>query len=149
MKTDDLPSSYKAPKKLMLGTNTLENVNLLLSFNGFVPILIGDGKKPRVWINIPANREGSEWYPLVKDNFSTNDKVIILESENSIEITTPDGIVLECYKLDDGTVDVKRLNLKPFGLNVVADENRLTVMNQTFTSSGFKNVGTMIGIGNA
>lgn len=149
MKADSLPSSYKAPKKLMLGTNTLENVNLLLSFNGFAPILIGDGEKPRVWINIPTNREGNEWYPLVKDNFSTNEKVIILESENSVKITTPDGVVLECYKLANGTIDVKRLNLKPFGLNVVADENQLTVMNQTFTSSGFKNVGTMIGIGNA
>lgn len=149
MKADSLPSSYKAPKKLMLGTNTLENVNLLLSFNGFAPVLIGDGKKPRVWINIPTNREGNEWYPLVKDNFSTNEKVIILESKNSVQITTPDGVVLECYKLADGTIDVKRLNLKPFGLNVVADENQLTVMSQTFTSSGFKNVGTMIGIGNA
>ncbi|MCE9788562.1 hypothetical protein [Shewanella chilikensis] len=149
MKVDELPSGYKAPQKIVLGTNTLENVNLLLSFNGFVPILIGDGKKPRVWINIPTNREGSEWYPLVKDNFSTNDKVVVLESKKSIKITTPDGIILECYKLDDGIIDVKLLNLKPFGLNVVADDKRLMVMNQTFTSSIFKNVGTMIGIGNA
>ncbi|GHB00517.1 hypothetical protein ACFFLG_02330 [Shewanella indica] len=149
MKVDELPSGYKAPQKIVLGTNTLENVNLLLSFNGFVPILIGDGKKPRVWINIPTNREGSEWYPLVKDNFSTNDKVVVLESKKSIKITTPDGIILECYKLDDGIIDVKLLNLKPFGLNVVADDKRLMVMNQTFTSSIFKNIGTMIGIGNA
>ncbi|CAD6366695.1 hypothetical protein SHEWT2_01176 [Shewanella hafniensis] len=149
MKTDSLPSSYKAPKKLMLGTNTLENVNLLISFNGFAPILIGDGDKPRVWINIPTNREGSDWYPLVKDNFSTNEKVIILESDNSVKITTPDGVVLECSKMSDGTIDVKQMNLKPFGLNVVADKNQLTVMNQTFRGSGFKNVGTVIGVGNA
>lgn len=149
MKTDDLPSSYKAPKNLILGSNSLENVNIILSFNGFIPILIGDGKRPRVWINIPTNREGSEWYPLVKDNFSTNMNVIILESKNAIKITTPDGVVLECCKLDDGTIDVKRMNLKPFGLNVIANENQLTVMNQTFTNSGFKNLETMIGIGNS
>ena|SRR5690606_10543416 len=149
MRADSLPSSYKAPKKLTIGTNMLESVNLLISFNSFTPILIGDGDKPRVWINIPTNREGSDWYPLVKDNFSTNEKVIVLESNNSVKITTPDGVVLECYKMPDGSVDVKQLNLKPFGLNVVADKDQLTIMNQTFKRSGFKNVGTMIGIGNA
>lgn len=149
MKYDSLPTSYTPPPKLTIGTNTLENVKVLLSFNGFVPVLIGDGKQPRVWINIPTNKEGTEWYPLVKDNFSTNEKVTVLVSTNSVKINTPDGIVLECYKLSDGTLDVKRLNLKPFGLNVIADEIQLTVMNQMFMSSEFKNMDIMIGIGKA
>lgn len=149
MKADDLPTSYKAPKKLLIGTNILENVNILLSFNGFIPVLIGDGKKPRVWINIPTNKDGTKWYPLVKDNFSTNEKVVVIESESSVEVTTPDGVVIECSKLSDGTIDVKRINLKPFGINVVSDQRQLAVMNQIFTGSGFKNIGTMIGIGNA
>ncbi|MEQ3694238.1 MAG: hypothetical protein ABNH16_04880 [Thalassolituus sp.] len=149
MKADDLPTNYRAPKKLTIGTNTLESVNILLSFNGFVPLLIGDGKKPRVWINIPTNKDGTEWYPLVKDNFSTNENVIVIESESSVKVNTPDGIVIECSKLSDGTINVERLNLKPFGLNVVSDQKQLTVMNQVLTGNGFKNVGTMIGIGNA
>lgn len=149
MKSDSLPTSYKAPKKLTIGTNTLENVNLILSFKGYVPILIGDGDKPRIWINIPINREGTEWYPLVKDNFSTNDKVIVIEHENSVKITTPDGVVVDCLKTSDGSIDVKTLNLKPFGLDVVSDAKQLRMMNQVLSGNGFKNVGTMIGVGNA
>ena len=147
MKQDSLPSNYKSPKKMKIGTNTLKNVNIILSFKGFVPILIGDGKKPRIWLNIPANKEGTEWYPLIKDNFSTNSNVIVIETKNSIKVTTPDGIVVECIKMADGTIDVSRLNLKPFSLDVEADPTVLKIMNQQFTSSEFKNVGTMIGIG--
>lgn len=149
MKQDSLPSNYKAPLKIEIGTNNLENVNLLLSFNGFVPLLIGDGENPRIWLNIPSNKEGTEWYPLIKDNFSTNPKVIVIEKGNSVKVTTPDGVVIECVKKTDGTIEVKSLNLRPFGLDVEADSKMLKVMNQTFTSSGFKNLGTMIGIGNA
>lgn len=149
MKQDSLPSNYKAPVKIEIGTNNLENVNLLLSFNGFVPLLIGDGENPRIWLNIPSNKEGTEWYPLIKDNFSTNSKVIVIEKGNSVKVTTPDGIVIECVKKNNGTIEVKRLNLRPFGLDVEADSKMLKVMNQTFTSSGFKNLGTMIAVGNA
>lgn len=149
MKQDSLPSNYKAPNVLKIGTNTLENVNVILSYNGFVPILIGDGKKPHIWLNIPANREGTEWYPLIKDNFSTNPRVIVIETENSVKVTTPEGIVFEGIKMSDGIISVTRLNLKPFGLDVESNSELLKVMNQTFRTSGFKNVGTMFGIGNA
>lgn len=149
MKDNALPPSYTPPKKMSIGTNTLENVNVLLSFNGYVPILIGDGEKPHVWINIPMNKEGTEWYPLIKNNFSTNPKVLVITSKKSVKVTTPDGVVLECSKLEDGSIIVSHLNLRPFGLNVISDTNQLKIMNQTFTTSGFKNVGIMFAVGSA
>lgn len=147
MKSSNLPSNYHVPRRLALGTNVLEGVKLIVSFNGYVPILIGDGDNPRVWLNIPANRDGTEWYPLVKDNFPASKKVSILESEGSVQITIPDGVVLKCQKKNNGTIDVSYLNLEPFGLNVIADEERLVVMGNTFTGNVFKNVGAMVSIG--
>ena len=149
MKNDSLPKHYRAPEKVVIGSNTLENVNIIMSFNGFVPLLIGDGDIPHVWLNIPANNEGTEWYPLVKDNFSTNSKVLVKETKTSLKISTPDGVVLECKKKEDGSIVVLLLNLNPFGLKVESDANQLSIMNQTFQKNGFKNVGTMFGIGNA
>lgn len=148
MKNDSLPTSYTPAKKITIGTNELKNVVSLLSFNSYFPILIGDGKKPHVWINIPTNKEGTDWYPLVKDNFSTNPSVIVIDRNNQIKITTPDGIILDCEKLSNGSIRVKKLDLRPFGLNVQADNKKLIIMNQTFTTSTFNNVGTMFAIGN-
>ncbi|MEZ9819300.1 hypothetical protein AB4238_01555 [Shewanella sp. 10N.286.45.A1] len=147
MKYKSLPSNYRPPKKMQIGTNSIENVQKLVSFKGHIPILIGEGKIPHIWINVPVNQEGNEWYPLVKDNFSTNQVVIVIKRENGVKVTTPDGVVIDCEIDTNGDIYVKKLNLRPFGINVFADEASLNVMGTTFTSSGFNNVDTVVGIG--
>ncbi|ENO1896972.1 hypothetical protein [Vibrio vulnificus] len=148
MKVDSLPSNYSAPEKMLIGSNSLNNVQFLIDFNGFTPVLIGDGDTPHIWIYVPMNQQGTEWYPLVKDNFSTNPSVIVIKRDNGVKVTTPDGVVLECEKRSDGTVVVNRLNLKPFGINVTANTESLSIMNTTFSSSGFSNMRAMVGLGN-
>lgn len=148
MKVESLPSNYSAPDMLLIGSNTLHNVQTLIDFNGFTPILIGDGEVPHIWIYVPMNQQGTEWYPLVKDNFSTNPSVIVLKRENGVKVTTPDGVVIDCEKNLNGSIIVQRLNLKPFGINVSADSNSLNIMNTTFTTSVFNNMRAVAGIGN-
>lgn len=147
MKTDNLPNSYKIPKKLIIGTNSLENVTAIISFNTYIPILIGDGDTPKIWLNIPVNKEGTEWYPLIKDNFSTNKNVIVSKNKNIVKVTTPDGVVIECEKKENGEVVVNQLNLKPFGLNIEANLNEFKAMNGSYRGNRFSNLGVMIGIG--
>ena len=149
MKLDSLPTGYKQPDKLIIASNKLNNVKAILEINGFLPILIGDGDKPRVWLYIPANKEGTEWYPLIKDNFSTNPKVLVMESESSVTIATPHGNVLECAKEKDGLINVRKLDLRPFGLDFVAEGESIKFMGGTFTNNTFTNVGVMLGVGNA
>jgi hypothetical protein len=147
MKTDNLPNSYKIPKKLIIGTNSLENVTAIMSFNTYIPILIGDGDTPKIWLNIPVNKEGTEWYPLIKDNFSTNKNVIVSKNKNIVKVTTPDGVVIECEKKENGEIIVNQLNLKPFGLNIEANLNEFKAMNNSYRGNRFSNLGVMIGIG--
>jgi hypothetical protein len=148
MRNDSVPWNYNAPRKVEIGTNTLENVNFIVKFKGFIPVLIGDGERPHVWLNIPTNKEGTEWIPLVKDNFSTNPAVIVVEKDNSVKIATPEGIVLDCAKMEDGTLKVNQLNLNPFGLKLESNAEMLTFMNSTFQRNGFKNLDTMFVVAN-
>ena len=147
MKIDSLPTSYSVPGKLMIGTNRLENVTALVTFNNYVPVLIGEGETPRVWLTIPANSKGTEWYPLVKDNFSTHPDVKVLTSNHNVQISTPDGIVVDAETFEDGSIDVHTLNLRPFGLNIHAEQGKLVIMNSTFSKNRMKNVKVMVGIG--
>ena len=147
MNSNSLPSNYQSPKKMMIGTNSFENIMMLVSFKKHAPILIGEGKIPHIWINIPANKDGSEWYPLVKDNFSTNPTVIVIKRDNGVKVTTPDGVIVDCEIENDGTIQVKKLNLKPFGINIFADEKSMNIMGTSFSSSGFNNIGAVVGIG--
>lgn len=146
MKIDNLPNSYIVPKHLDIGTNKLENVTALIEFYGYIPILIGEGSIPRVWLNIPTNKEGTEWYPLVKDNFSTSKKVTISKNDSNIIITVPEGIILDCHRKDNGEIIVNTLNLKPFGLDIEASKSKLLIMNNTYIGNTFVNLKVMIGI---
>lgn len=63
MKLENLPTQYHPFKEIKLGSNILENVIVILTIKGNVPLLVGNGDTPRVWLYIPANKDGSEWYP--------------------------------------------------------------------------------------
>jgi hypothetical protein len=149
MKLDSLPASYKQPERLVIASNTLNNVNAILEIKGSLPILIGDGAKPRIWLYIPANKKGTEWYPLIKDNFSTDPKVLVMGNKNSVTIATPQGNVLECQKRADGVIEVSKLDLRPFGLDFVAAGNTIKFMGNTFTNTTVTNTTVMFNAGNA
>ena len=40
MKINSLPTNYKAPSSIYIGSNIISNVNTLIDFKGFAPILI-------------------------------------------------------------------------------------------------------------
>lgn len=146
MKLTDLPSQFEPIKEIKLGSNTLENVTAILTVKGFIPLLIGEGEPPRVWLYIPANKEGTEWYPLVKDNFSSNPSVEVKVAKKMISIRTPEGTILAGLRGKDNKFIITKLDLRPFGLNVFADEKGLTVMGSVLSQNVFKNVNVMIGI---
>jgi len=149
MNLDSLPTGYQQPEKLIIASNSLINVQAIIEINGSLPILIGDGKKPRIWLYIPANKEGTEWYPLVKDNFSTNKDVLLMGKSNSVVIATPQGNVLECEKKSSGEIEVTKLDLRPFGIDFLAAGNAISIMGNTFSSNSFVNARVMFGVGSA
>ncbi|HHX8575407.1 TPA: hypothetical protein ACVO35_004177 [Vibrio alginolyticus] len=146
MKINTLPSAYVKPKKISLASNTLRNVTAILEVNGFVPLLLGNGDKPRVWLYIPANREGTEWYPLIKDNFSTNPNVTVKGGKKSITIDTPEGNIITARK-EGGVINVTKLDLRPVGLDLYITGESVRFMGSTFTNNTFTNVEVMFGVG--
>lgn len=147
MKLDNLPPQYVPLRRIRLGSNTLEDVVAVLSVNGFVPLLVGNGEPLRVWLSIPTNREGTEWYPLIKDNFSSHPDVVVEAAKKRVTVRTPQGTVLNVMKNADDAAVFAKLDLRPFGLNVYADEGALHVMGNTLSKNEFRNVKVVIGVG--
>jgi hypothetical protein len=143
----DFPTQYEPYGTLRIGTNILENVKALASVGSNVPLLIGKGSTPRVWLSIPADRSGTSWYPLIKDNFSSHPEVRVEAHRKTIVIRTPQGTVLSAIQGRENALSVQRLDLRPFGLNIYADEGSLHVMGNTLTKNEFRNMSVVIGIG--
>jgi hypothetical protein len=147
MKLDNLPTQYIPFKEIKLGSNILENVTAILTIKDNVPLLVGNGDTPKIWLYIPSNKEGTEWYPLIKDNFSSHPDVKVNVAPKMISIRTPDGTVFAGLKTNEEKFVITKLDLRPFGLNVYADENSFSVMGNTLTKNQFRNIKVVIGVG--
>jgi hypothetical protein len=130
-----------------IGSNVLRNVTALVSVGDTVPFLVGKGSTPRMWLSIPTDRTGSQWYPLVKDNFSTHPDVKIEARPKVISVRTPQGTVLTALVASDNVLSIQKLDLRPFGLNVYADEKGLFVMGNRLSKNEFQNVQVVVGVG--
>jgi|JI102314A2RNA_FD_contig_31_2632154_length_588_multi_2_in_0_out_0_2 hypothetical protein len=143
----EFPAQYEPYQRVRIGSNILENVRALVSIGNKIPLLVGNGATPRVWLSIPADKSGSRWYPLVKDNFSTNPDVKVEVSPKKVIVRTPSGSILSAICGKEGALWVQKLDLRPFGLNIFADENSLQVMGSKLSKNEFRDVSIVIGVG--
>lgn len=147
MKLDTLPVQYNPYKELEIATNRLVGGIALFSINGFIPLLIGKGDTPEVWISIPADSSGEVWQPLVRRNRSLHEKVVVNLSNKSLSVSTPDGIVLKLHEEQPDFVVIDSLDLRPFGINVFSDKKSMHVINQIMSGNVFIGSKIMVDIG--
>lgn len=147
MNSIEFPTQYEPYERVRIGSNVLENVRALVSVGTHIPLLVGNGSTPRVWLSIPADKSGSRWYPLIKDNFSTNPSIKVEAGPRKLVVRAPHGTVLSAISGKEGALWIQRLDLRPFGLNIYADEGSLHVMGNTLTKNEFRNVNVIIGVG--
>jgi hypothetical protein len=147
MNIDHLPPQYRPFKEIDIGTNRLVDGEVLFAINGKVPLLVGYGEIPRIWLSIPADPKGQTWQPLVRDNKSFHPKVKVNVEANSVSVDTPDGVVVRVEKITEELAKVVSINLRPFGINISGNENSLTVMNSNLSGNTFVKVKVMFGIG--
>lgn len=147
MSTFDFPTQYEPYGTLRIGTNVLQNVKALVSVGSNVPLLIGKGPTPRLWLSIPSDTTGRNWYPLIKDNFSSHSDVEVEARSKVLYVRTSKGTVLTAILASEDVLSIQKLDLRPFGLNVYADEGSLHVMGNTLARNEFRNIEVVIGVG--
>jgi hypothetical protein len=147
MKLDSLPVQFKPYKELELASNKLIDGVALFSVNEFIPVLVGKGESPEIWLYIPADPKGESWQPLVKRNRSLHPKVEVKGTGKKVTVTTPDGVVLVVECISEDLALISRLDLRPFGINVFLENNSLNVMGNSMIGNTIKGAKVMIGIG--
>lgn len=147
MKVGYLPPQYKAFEKINFCSNLLINVELLFTINGNIPLLVGAGDFPRVWLSIPADVKGENWQTLIRDNQTLHPEVTVRTENSTTIIETPHCTVLKVVKESAGIAKIHFLDLTPFGINIKGDASSLMVMNNTLSGNTFSNVNTMIEMG--
>ena len=147
MKLDSLPTNYKPYKEIECAGNRLIDGVAIIAVNDYIPLLIGSGETPEVWISIPANKTGDEWQPLVRKNRSLHKAVSVVAESRKVVIDTPDGVVLEVQTSEPSKATITKLDLRPFGINVFLDKGSLNVLSNYLSGNTVVGAKILIGIG--
>jgi hypothetical protein len=141
-----MPPEYEAFEELVVCGNRFIKGKILVSIKNEVPLIVGRGRVPLVWLSIPASNDGKLWRSLVTMNSTKDEKIRISTDElkGVTEVTLQNVNIIQVIKLSEEKAEITNLNLKPFGIAIFGDRNGLYVGTNRLSNNTFNNVHTLI-----
>jgi len=147
MYLDSLPPRFVPFGKIILRTNKLIDTTALFSINGVIPLLIGKGPPPRIWLSLPTSADARQWAPVVKENFSSHPDITVDAFGRRVLIKASEIPMLHVLQNESDDLAFLSLNLRPVGLRVfIGEDNKLHVMGSTLAGNTFKNLRVAIAL---
>lgn len=140
----NLPSTYVPYQKLNFCSNVLEGGGNLIEVSGTIPILVGKGNPPLVWLSAKQEKEIIVVVEASKPKYSS---VTATNVFGGIVVMSKGVVLLSARQITEDEAEVTEIDLRPLGLNIYGDKNGLHVGGMEFTGNHFSGVGTMVGIG--
>lgn len=140
----NLPSNYVPYQKLIFCSNVLEGGGNLIEVSGKIPILIGKGKPPLVWLSVKQKKKFTMAVEASKSNFSG---VTAKNIFGGTVVMFKGVVLLSAREITDEEAEVTEVDLRPLGLNIYGDKSGLHVGSTQFSGNHFIGAGTMVGIG--
>jgi len=146
--TEKLPADYAPYKELEFCSNHFVNTPIALEIGGNVPLLIGSGTAPRVWLSAPTSKDRKHWASIVTDNKSQIPNVSVQKrTDGTLEVFAGHIKLLEVKSLSTESAVVRMLDLRPIGFNIHGDTSVLWIGTNQFSNNTIANCKTGIGIG--
>jgi hypothetical protein len=144
---NNLPSSYQPYEKLTICSNSLIGGGHVVELAGALPLIIGYGEKPQVWLQAISNPEKMEFVSIVENSVSKFPTVEVKEIDGSIIITIQGKQVLKVRNVSNSEAVVENMDLRPIGLNLYGDANNMNIPNGSFSGNSMSGGGVLLGLG--
>lgn len=122
--------NFEPYKILKIGNNVL-GVKYILNISGYIPLIIGKGKVPKIWIYFKYNEM---FIPVVEENISKTNQVVQHHDKDLKEISfnmlnnkENKWITLINVSYFNDVPNIKKLDLRPLGVNVYLVNNCLCI----------------------
>lgn len=138
------PKGYVPFDEINLCSNSLIDVKLIFTAGDVVPLIIGKGDVPLIWLKA---FDGRRWISVLERNKPMHKLSSSMIINNTIIVNAGSTNVIKA-NIIDGVCNVSALDLRPLGLNVYGDKKNLIVGMGEFANNKFKGVGVMIGFPN-
>jgi hypothetical protein len=145
---ENLPAAYVPYERVTLCGNEVIGPSLILTLGNSVPILIGKGASPLVWLQALTAPNSEDFRLVVEASIPKHPAMTVLSTKSdAIEIRTGPVLVLRvAYSNADHAV-IDMIDLRPLGINLYGDTGKLHVGNMSFAGSTFNNLAVLVAFG--
>jgi hypothetical protein len=144
---NNLPSSYQPYEKLTICSNSLIGGGHVVELAGSLPLIIGRGEKPQVWLQAINNPEKMEFVSVVENSVSKFPAVEVKEIDGAIIVTIQGKQILKVRNSSANEAVVDSMDLRPIGLNIYGDAQIMNIPNGSFSGNSMSGGGVLLGLG--
>lgn len=145
--TEKLPAQYKPYKSINLCSNKIIGGGHIFAMGKNLPLLIGEGNAPRIWLQAVSAPGSREFITVVSDSKSTHPAVSIKRDGKKISVTIQGRTVISVMPTGLHGATVLELDLRPIGLNVFGNASSLNLGGMQLSHNTFSDVGVAFGLG--
>lgn len=145
--TENLPVGYKPYNHLNFCSNIINGGGHIFAVGKTIPLLVGVGSAPRVWLQAVAAPGSKEFVSIVEDSISTHPAVSVETIGSKIIVSVHGKIVLKAETKGNLNAVVSEVNFRPLGLNVVGSPMGLSLGGMQLSRNTFTNVAIAFGLG--
>jgi hypothetical protein len=142
-----LPKIYKPYQRLTVCGNLIIGGGHLVALGDVLPLLVGGGEAPMVWLQAPTDKTGKTYIPLVTASVASHPAVSVVSNKEGLTVSVGGTAVLRITQTDSDAAVIDLLDLRPIGLNIFGNEASLNAGGATFKSNTFSGAGTLLAFG--
>jgi hypothetical protein len=144
-----LPEGYRPYDKLTLCSNVLIGGGHLIQVGELLPLLVGNGEIPKVWLQAPTDPSGKQFIQLVVASVATHPAVVVSVTDGILSVSAGGKKVLQVRGVGPDEAAVELLDLRPVGFNIYGDKNGLSAGGMQMSGNTVSGGGTFLALGGA
>lgn len=144
---NNLPKSYTPFDTLVVCSNTLIGGVNVVAIGDVLPLLIGKGFKPKIWLQAVAKPDSRDFVTIVEESISKHPAVKIYEENDVIRVELSGILVLAVKSMGENSAEVETLDFRPLGLNMHGTKGSLTAGGSIFSKNTMSGGKVFIGFG--
>jgi hypothetical protein len=142
-----LPKSYEPYQRLTVCSNLITGGGHLVALGDTLPLLVGAGEAPLVWLQGPADITGKTYVPLVTASVASHPAVSVISDREALTVSVGGTPLIRVTQKDSDSAVIDLLDLRPIGLNIFGNGTSLNAGGAVFSNNTFSGVGTLLQIG--
>lgn len=144
---DNMPTNYVPYDKLVICSNTLTGGSNLVAVGDVLPLIIGKGEKPKIWLQALENSKNNKFVTIVEESISKHPAVSVYEDSGTLNVMISGEVIISVKTKNQDTALVEKIDFRPIGLNIEGNSSSLTVGGSMFSGNTMSGGGVLVGFG--